>query len=340
MDHLAVSYQRAGAFETGMVPTEDPPSGQVRIDVAYTGICGTDLKIAHGDMDGRFASPWPIGHEMSGTIEAVGDDVTGWHIGDKVTVMPLDWCGACPACRADLRHICHNLDFVGIDSPGSLQQRWNVSTDLLVRIPDAMDLRHAALVEPVAVAVHDVRRAGLAPGHHVVVIGAGPIGLLIAIVTRDAGALVLVSEVSPARRDLAADLGFSVVDPTTESLGERVEVWTDGKGAEIAFEVSGSSAGILAMSEVLAARGRVVVVAIHSRPQGVDLFAVFWKELEIIGARVYERDDFDEAIRLIGEGVIPVKYLITDVVPLSEAVVAIERLGSGSDVLKILVDCG
>jgi (R,R)-butanediol dehydrogenase/meso-butanediol dehydrogenase/diacetyl reductase len=337
--HQAVIYRGGGVFETTLVPTLTPSPGQVQIEVAYTGICGTDLKIAHGAMDGRFHDAWPIGHEMSGTISAVGDGVTDWAQGDKVTVMPLRWCGRCPACLAGHSHICRDLDFVGIDSPGSLQQRWNVDADLLVRLPDALGLREAALVEPVAVAVHDVRRARLDAADHVVVVGAGPIGLLIAIVARYAGASVLLSEVSQARRALAASFGFTVIDPTDGLLGQRVRDWSDDKGADVAFEVSGSTAGALAISEVLKVRGRAVVVAIHSAPVPVNLFELFWKELEIIGARVYQRHDFDEAIRLVDGGEVPVERLVSDVVPLVQATAAIERLAAGGDVLKILVDC-
>ena len=95
-----------------------PGDGQVRLDVAYTGICGTDLHILHGTMDHRVAVPAVIGHEMSGRIAALGPGVTGWSVGDAVTVMPLRWCGRCPACAAGNSHICHRLNFVGIDSPG------------------------------------------------------------------------------------------------------------------------------------------------------------------------------------------------------------------------------
>ena len=146
------------------VPHVEPEADEVQIDVAYTGLCGTDLHIFHGDMDARVSLPAIIGHEMSGTIRTVGDEVSGWHSGDTVTVMPLEWCGACPACLAGYSHVCERLKFVGIDSPGSLQDRWNIPASLLVRVPPALSLRDAALAEPTAVAVHDVRRASLAPG--------------------------------------------------------------------------------------------------------------------------------------------------------------------------------
>src|SRR3954465_1769486 len=152
-----------------------PGPGEVQVRVAYTGLCGTDLHILHGNMDARVHTPLTFGHEMSGTIAALGEGVTGWSVGDAVTVMPLDWDGTCPACLAGNQHICQNLNFVGIDSPGSLQQLWNLRADFLVRLPSALVLEQAALGEPVAVAVHDVGRNELAPGYKVIIIAVVPI---------------------------------------------------------------------------------------------------------------------------------------------------------------------
>jgi 2-desacetyl-2-hydroxyethyl bacteriochlorophyllide A dehydrogenase len=338
MTHLAIDYHGGGRFLPRSYEPADPEAGQVGIAVAFTGICGTDLKIAHGAMDYRVTSPWPIGHEMSGTIEAVGADVTDWQSGDRVTVMPLDWCGDCPACRRGHSHICQNLVFVGIDAPGSLQQRWNVPARLLVRLPDELSLEQAALAEPTAVAVHDVRRGGVSAGDQVVVIGGGPIGILIALVARSAGADVLVSEVSPFRRRLAAGMGLRTIDPAVDDLPATVAKWSDRKGADVAFEVSGSTVGVQALTDVLAVRGRGVVVAIHTEPRPVDLMAAFWKELDISGARVYRREDFEEAVRLIARRIIPAETLITQVVPLSQTDRALELLASGGEVLKVMVD--
>ena len=150
------AYLGDRTIEPGEATAVEPAPGEVRIAVAYTGLCGTDLHIFHGNMDARVQRPLVFGHEMSGTIESLGDGVTGWAAGDAVTVMPLRWDGTCPACRAGNSHICQNLVFVGIDSPGSLQELWNVPADLLVRLPARLSLEHAALAEPVAVAVHDV----------------------------------------------------------------------------------------------------------------------------------------------------------------------------------------
>lgn len=313
------------------------PSGSVRIDVAYAGICGTDLHIFHGAMDGRVTIPAVIGHEMSGTIAAVSPDVTGWNVGDAVTVMPLDWDGTCPACLAGNRHICQNLDFIGIDSPGALQQQWVLPSSVLVRLPEGLRLDHAALVEPVAVAVHDVRRSELTAGDKVVVIGAGPIGVLIASVATAAGAEVVVVELDAGRRAAAEQLGLRTLDPRADDQVAWVTEWTGGAGADVVFEVSGAAAAVLGATSLIKVRGTLVVVAIHSDPRPIDLHRVFWRELRILGARVYEREDFENAVRLVADGAIPADALITTIVPLDDVAAAFSTLEEGK-AMKILVD--
>jgi (R,R)-butanediol dehydrogenase/meso-butanediol dehydrogenase/diacetyl reductase len=316
-----------------------PGRGEVEIDVAFVGICGTDLHIKHGAMDRRVTLPAVIGHEMSGTVAAVGDGVCDFAAGDAVTVMPLDWCGGCPACMAGNGHVCQNLVFVGIDAAGAMQQSWTVAERLLVALPPELGLREGALSEPVAVAVHDVRRGAVRGGDRVVVVGGGPIGLLIACVANAAGADVLLSEPNPFRRAVATELGFRVIDPAQDDLPAIVEAWTAGAGADVAFEVSGVPAGLAAATHALRVRGRLVVVAIHNQPPPVDLFRVFWRELELVGARVYERQDFERAVDLLAAGVIPAERLISAVEPLERVADAFETLEAGGDVVKVMIDC-
>jgi 2-desacetyl-2-hydroxyethyl bacteriochlorophyllide A dehydrogenase len=313
--------------------------GEVRIAVAYVGICGTDLHIYHGDMDSRVTMPATIGHEMSGTIAELGPGVEGWAVGDAVTVMPLSWDGTCPACRAGNEHICQNLDFIGIDSPGALQQYWNVPASTLVKLPSEISLRDAALVEPVAVAVHDVRRSKLGAGDKVVVIGAGPIGVLIATVATAFGAEVVVAEIDGTRRSAAEDMGLVTLDPSTVDQVAWVNEWTGDAGADVVFEVSGAAAAVLGATGLAKVRGTVVVVAIHPTPRPMDLHRVFWRELTILGARVYERRDFERAVELVAEGAIPSQKLITRVVALAEVASAFEALEAGQ-AMKILVEVG
>jgi (R,R)-butanediol dehydrogenase/meso-butanediol dehydrogenase/diacetyl reductase len=312
-------------------------AGQVQIEVAYTGICGTDLHILHGNMDARVRTPAIIGHEMSGVVAAVGDGVTQWTAGDHVTVMPLDWDGTCPACLAGNQHICQNLNFIGIDSPGALQRFWNVDADVLVKLPDALRLDHAALVEPTAVAVHDVRRGEVSEGDHVVVIGGGPIGVLIATVAQHAGAEVVVLEVDAARRAAVTELGLQALDPTTTDQVAWVNEWTGDAGADVVFEVSGAAAAVLGATDLAKVRGTVVVVAIHPQPRPVNLQRVFWRELRLLGARVYERTDFERAIELLDAGVIPADALISSIQPITQTAAAFADLESGR-AMKVLID--
>lgn len=335
----AVRYLAARTLDTAPVTSPPPGPGEVEVAPAYVGICGTDLHIFHGDMDARVHAPAVLGHEMSGRVVRVGPDTEGWRPGDAVTVMPLRWDGTCEACRAGHRHICQHLDFIGIDSPGAMQQRWTVPAATLVRLPDALPLDRAALVEPTAVAVHDVGRAEVRDGERVVVVGGGPVGVLIALVARAAGADVRVVELSAHRRLLAEKLGLATWEPAAQNVPELVREWTGDAGADVAFEVSGAAAGMDTAVEVLGVRGRLCLVAIHPQHREVNLHRFFWRELTLVGARLYDRSDFERAVTLVADGTIPAGQLISKVVPLAEAPSAFEALESGGDVMKILVDC-
>ncbi|MFF5139230.1 zinc-binding dehydrogenase [Streptomyces sp. NPDC013157] len=336
---LAVRYTSARTLDTTPATASEPGPGEVELAPAYVGICGTDLHIFHGDMDARVATPAVLGHEMAGRIVRVGPGVEGWRPGDAVTVMPLRWDGTCPACRARHQHVCQHLDFIGIDSPGAMQQRWTVPASTLIRLPDTLPLDQAALVEPTAVAVHDVGRAAVKNGEKVVVVGGGPVGILIALVARAAGAEVRVVELNAHRRLLAEELGLSTWNPATADITALVQQWTGEAGADVAFEVSGAAAGVDTAVDVLGVRGRLCLVAIHPRPREINLHRFFWRELTLVGARLYDRGDFERAVALVADGTIPAQHLITKIVPLTEAPAAFEALESGGDVMKILVDC-
>lgn len=332
-------YTQGGSITVRDHPLATPGEEQVRVDVAFTGICGTDLHILHGEMDARVGGEAVLGHEMSGRIAALGSGVTGWAVGDPVSVMPLDWCGRCPACRAGHWHVCEQLTFLGIDAPGSLQQSWTVPARTLVRLPSDLDLAAGALTEPTAVAVHDVRRSGLCPGEKVLVVGGGPVGLLIAVVSRHTQAEVTIAETDPFRRAIAEGLGFRTLDPGAVEVPAEVLAWTGGAGANVVFEVSGAEAGLAAAADSLAVRGRLCLVAIHVQPRVFNVFRYFWRELSLIGARLYDRADFEDAVELVAAGVIPVRQLVSRIDPLSEAESAFAALEKKGSAMKVLIDC-
>lgn len=335
----AAYYEGNETIRIGDCVPVSPGRGQVQLRVAYCGICGTDLHVFHGKMDRRVRIPQVLGHEMSGTIAALGPDVAGFGVGDRVTVRPLDPCGACPACRAGHSHICQNLKFIGIDAPGALQGLWTVPAHTLHRLPGNLTFSQGALIEPLAVACHDVRMADVHPGEFVVVQGGGPIGVLIAQVARTTGARVVISEVNPYRLTLASELGLEVVNPRATDLVEFVTAHTGGAGADVVFEVSGSAAGAEMMTRLPRTRGRIVVVAIFSEPPAVDLFRFFWRELKLSGARVYESEDFENAIQLAGSGVLPLDRMVTATIPLAELATGFREMERGGEVMKVLVEC-
>jgi (R,R)-butanediol dehydrogenase/meso-butanediol dehydrogenase/diacetyl reductase len=316
-----------------------PGPGEVRLRVAYVGICGTDMHVFHGNMDARVGPRRVIGHEMSGIVESLGEGVEGFAPGDRVVVRPLDHCGTCPACRAGHSHICHRLRFLGLDTDGALQELWTVPAHTLHRLPDGMDLQTAALIEPLAVAVHDVRRARLQVGETALVIGGGPIGMLIAMVARQAGARVLLSEINPARLRMAETLGFTGLNPKEQDVAARVTDLTGGRGADAVFEVSGTQPGVDLMTAAAATRGRICMVAIHAKPAQVDLFRFFWREIEMVGARVYEAEDYDRAIALAAGG-LDAARLVTDRHPLRDVQRAFESLDGNATAMKTLIQVG
>jgi 2-desacetyl-2-hydroxyethyl bacteriochlorophyllide A dehydrogenase len=334
----AAYYQGNRTIKVGESIPRKPGSDEVRINVAYCGVCGTDLHIFKGGMDRRVSIPQVIGHEMSGEIAEVGANVKGWLVGERVVVRPLDPCGKCPACRAGHSHICYHLKFLGIDTPGAFQGSWTVPAHTLHRLPPNLPFDQAALIEPVAVASHDVRLGEVKSGEEVIVIGGGPIGLLIALVAASLKARVLVSEVNSFRLNLARELGLEAVSPKEVDLAELAGKRTGGAGADVVFEVSGSAAGAATMTQVVRSRGRIVVVAIFGEAPRVDLFRFFWRELRLCGVRVYEPEDFDKAIALAANGALPLDRLISARRPLKHLQKAFEQIEASTDLMKVLID--
>lgn len=334
----ATVYEGDKTFSVIEKEIEDPSEGEVRIKVAYSGVCGTDVHIYHGMMDKRVSIPVTIGHEMSGTIDAVGDGVSGFVVDEKVVVRPLDDRGVKPSDKG-FNHICEDLKFIGIDSPGSMQQYWNVPAFTLHKLKPETDLKLAALIEPLSVAVHDVRLSELKAGETAVVLGGGPIGLLVAMVAKETGANVIVSEINENRIEKAKELGLNAVNPTKIDLVEYVKDQTDNRRADVVFEVAGVQPALDIMTEVAGIRGRILMVAIHGQKKEIDLFKFFWKELKLIGARVYEKEDYESAIALITANELPFEQMITDVQPLSNIQQVFENIDNNPDGMKVLMDC-
>lgn len=336
----AAFYRGNKSFAVEQTKATPPSDNEVSIRIAYCGVCGTDMHVYHGNMDARVGHNRILGHEMSGVVEAVGSNVSNIKAGQKAVVRPLDHCGDCPACNVGHQHVCHNLKFLGLDTDGAMQEIWTVPSHTVHILPDDIRMDHAALIEPLAVACHDVRLSNLQQGEDVLVIGGGPIGVLVAMVARDAGGNVVVSEVNESRIAIAEKLGFETINPAEADLAAEINKRTGNKGAEVVFEVSGTQPGVDAMTACAATKARIVMVAIHAQKPNIDLFQFFWRELQLLGARVYEGEDYEKAISLIAAGAIDADTVITDVSPLSDIQTAFESLDASPTALKSLIKMG
>nr|WP_256558002.1 alcohol dehydrogenase catalytic domain-containing protein [Marinobacterium sedimentorum] len=301
------------------------------------GVCGTDIGI-FGGTHPRAVAPLIMGHEFVGEI--VGES-SRFAKGQRVVAYPLISCGDCHPCRTGQPHVCAKLRLIGIDGAGAMTEYVAVAENVLFPVPEDMDDRIAALVEPLAVAVRVVEQSGMSISDRVVVLGAGPIGLLTAIVARHAGAeRILISDIDPARLKLAADLGFTAINVGKEDLDQWVMTVTDGDGADVVFECSGAPVAALDMTRIARPGATICLASMHKQSNPVALLDIAFKELSVIGSRVYTREQFGRSIELAQVLAEPLQRLITLTLPLSAAgdVFNIIQDPARNDV-KILIDC-
>ena len=280
-------YRGNRTFETGTAPMPQPADGEALLRVRQVGICGTDLHIFQGHLDHRVPRGGIIGHETFAEV-VTAPASSGFVEGDRVVVEPVQFCGTCRACRMGATYLCYSLKVLGVDVTGGMQEYWAVPAARLLKLPDAVSDHDAPLIEPLAVATHDVARAEVKPGDRVVVFGGGPIGTLIALVSRHRGADVKVVEINPHRVEMLKRAGLDAIGPT-DDVKAVVNGWTDGTGADIAFEVSGSPDAAALVTEVVRVWGTVSIIAIHSEPVPFHLYSLFARELRVHGSRLYTR---------------------------------------------------
>jgi (R,R)-butanediol dehydrogenase/meso-butanediol dehydrogenase/diacetyl reductase len=334
-------YEGARTFRTGPAPMPVPKADEALLRVRRVGICGTDLHIYQGHLDHRVPKGGILGHETFAEVSEAPAG-SGFQKGDRVVVEPVLSCGACRACRMGAAYLCYKLQVLGVDVPGGMQDYWAVPTDRLLKVPDSLSDDHAALIEPLAVATHDVNRAQVKAGDAVIVFGGGPIGCLIALVCRHRGARVKVAEINPFRLDMLKGFGLEVLRPNTagpdQDFVRSVNDWTSGDGADVVFEVTGNAAAVRLMTDVVRVWGTVSVVAIHAEPVPVHLYPMFAREITMHGSRLYTRAAWEEAIRLASTGAVPVGPLVSRRIPLEDLQKGMEEALAGGPVMKVLVD--
>ena len=312
------------------------PDGPGRlVDVEACGICGTDLMIFAGRHP-RTRPQLVLGHEFVGTL-LEGVPESGLEAGSRVVCYPLVSCGECDACQNGLEHVCEILHLVGIDSPGGMARFARVAPEALYPVPQDLSSAVAVQVEPLAVCVHAANIAEITGDERVAIIGAGPIGVTLAIVLRQRGVKrIVLSDISLQRLEIARTLGFETAKAGSDLSarpGERPQ------GFDVVFECAGAAPAVTAAIAHARTGGKIVMMSIHKMPQPVDLQALSFRELRILGTRVYSRAEFRQAIDLLPSIQHDLARLVSRFIDMNQAQEVFAELNDGATDLKVVVKC-
>ncbi len=332
-----------GMVELREVPQPVAGPGEVLIRIHAAAVCGTDLHIMRDEHP--YWPPVVLGHEFSGVIAEIGDGVEGFRPGDRVIAeTSTGSCGVCFLCRTGNRHICAHKRAVGIGRHGAFAPYMVLPAQLLHRVPAPLTLEEAALAEPTAIAVHAVvERARVVPGETVVILGPGPIGLLCLQVARACGAgRVLVSGTArraPVRLAVAAHLGADeIVNVGEEDLVKRVMDWTDGEGADVAIETSGSPRAVALLPSLVRRLGRICQVGVVGPAElSFPWASAFYRGVEVQFSLSSRHSSWVAALRLLASGVVRLAPLVSMRLPLEEWEEAFRAQVEGRAVKALLV---
>jgi (R,R)-butanediol dehydrogenase/meso-butanediol dehydrogenase/diacetyl reductase len=342
----ALRWHAAGDVRVEDVPDPGAPApGMAVVEVAACGICGSDLAEFRAGPKMIRSTPHPLtgcaaplilGHEFAGRVVAA-DDGAAWPAGTRVTADACWRCGRCEACAAGDYHLCRYGGSIGLHSDGAFAPYVTVPEYTLVRVPDGVSDRAAAMTEPLAVGLHALDRGGIRASDAVLVLGFGPIGAAAALLARALGAGPVVVELDAGRRARAEALGLATLD-VGEDLPRRVRRAVGGGGAPVVIESTGVAAVLPQAIECAARGGRIVAVGLTAAPSPIDSSRLTFYERSLVGSLGY-RHDLPRVVKLLAEGLVDVEPLIGATVPLEAAPDTFASLASEpGDRIKVLVD--
>lgn len=297
----AVIMEAPGSMRVGEWATPRPAAGEALIAVAACGVCAGDLHIYHG-RNPYGSYPQICGHEIAGVVADVGSDVTGFSTSDRVVVEPFLGCGTCYACRIGKRNCCMALQIKGVTQPGGCAELLVSPVENVHRVPANVPLSTAALAEPLAIAVQACRRGDVRSGELVLILGCGPIGLALIEVARARGASVVATDLIASRLETAAMMGADTLLADANLLPRILEL-TDGEGAPVVIEATGSVSAIQQTVELVASGGRIVIVGLITEGLRASFPALDFtrKEMTVVGSRA-SVNCFPEALKLLAAG--------------------------------------
>lgn len=339
MKALVWEAPRALAIREYELPTIQP--GEVLIKVAYAGICGSELSGYLGHNSLR-VPPLVMGHEFSGTIvaadPAAAGDATALAVGEAITVNPMIYCGLCDYCINGQEQLCAKRQLIGAALPGAYAEFVTAPSKMVTLLPEGVSLRTGALAEPAAVAVRIGERAGDVTGEDVLIIGAGPIGLLALQVLQARGARrVFIADLGPERLAMAADLGGETIDARTQSAVEAVRAATGGQGVAVAIDAVGTAQTRAQCVAATRSAGTFILSGLHEETSAMPAAEIIRREITVRGSFCYTPDNFAEALEMLGRGALRLDPWIVEA-PLAEGGAWFERLlGAPGDVAKVLL---
>lgn len=300
-----------GKIEFHDIAKIPPAAGQVLIAVQRIGVCGSDIHVYHG-LHPYTSYPVVQGHEVAGVVAELGEGVTGFDIGQKVVFMPQVTCGECYPCRHGQYHICDQLKVMGFQTSGAAQDYFAVPAEMVLTIPDQLSVDEAAMIEPVSVGVHALRRFGDVNGKRVVLLGAGTIGNLTAQVAQAQGASVLITDISDYKLAKARECGLEhTLNTTTGDLKAAIRDVFGPDKADLIVECVGAQETITQAVDNARKGSTILVVGVFGKKPTVDLGLVQDRELTLVGTLMYQKVDFEQAIALAADGKLRLQPLIT-----------------------------
>ncbi|CAM7601612.1 zinc-binding alcohol dehydrogenase family protein [Citrobacter sedlakii] len=301
-----------------------PARYEALIKIKNVGICGTDIH-AWGGNQPFFNYPRVLGHEICGDIVALGEKVTHLKVGQQVAVIPYVACQQCPACLSGRTNCCEHISVIGVHQDGGFGEYLSVpETNLL--LAEDIEPEAAALIEPYAISAHAVRRAAIAPGEQVLVVGAGPIGLGAAAIAKADGAQVVVADTSPARREhVATRLGLPVVDPSATDFDAQLRAQFDGALAQKVLDATGSAHAMNNAVNLIRHGGTIVFVGLFKGDLQFSDPEFHKKETTLMGSRNATPEDFAKVGRLMAEGKLTAEMMLTHRYPFSQLAGIFER---------------
>ncbi|WP_047982688.1 zinc-binding dehydrogenase [Ornithinibacillus contaminans] len=320
-------------------PEPSVGKGQVKIEVKYAGICGSDIHTYEGHY--KVAAPVTLGHEFAGEVVEVGEDVTEFTIGDRVTSETTFYiCGECEYCKTQDYNLCNHRKGLGTQQDGGFAKYLIARKESVHHLPEHVDYQSAAMTEPLACTHHAVAKTDIYEGDIVVVIGPGPIGLLAAQVAKSRGATVIITGLTndKVRLDKAKEVGIDYTVNTQEAdLKEFVNELTNGYGADVVFECSGAVPAAKQGLDVLRKKGQYAQVGLFAQPEvSFDLEKIIQKEIRVVGSRSQKPADWEPSLALMNTGKVNAKALVTHIFDITQWDEAYQVIKSG-EAIKVLL---